>query len=149
MDFGPVCKAVQDGSSSRLAAVKEENVCPPDVVTEKSAARRFGSENRLRTPEAYKSLFASGKRTGDQHFLFIYGKNNLSYARLGLAVPKKNIRLATKRNRIKRLIRESFRSHKSLLKGLDIIVLVRRQPDTDCKSKNRNRLDRNWKIIKI
>jgi len=35
--------------------------------------------------------------------------NNFSESRLGLVVAKKHVRLATQRNRIKRLTRESFR----------------------------------------
>ena len=119
------------------------------MVPEKTAARRFASENRLTTPEDYKHLFAGGKRKGDNNFLFIYKQNNRAYARLGLAVPKKTIRLATERNRLKRLIRESFRCNKALLKGLDIVVLIKRRPDYNSKADIRNRLDSNWKKIKI
>ena len=38
---------------------------------------------------------------------------------------KKHLRRAVQRNRIKRLVRESFRRHRSELAGLDIVVLVR------------------------
>jgi ribonuclease P protein component len=49
----------------------------------------------------------------------------LDVARLGLAIAKKQLRLAVSRNRIKRLIRESFRFNQDLLSGLDIVVLTR------------------------
>ena len=44
-------------------------------------------------------------------------------ARLGLAISKKNCRAATARNRIKRIIRESFRMRQAELGGLDVIVI--------------------------
>ena len=44
-------------------------------------------------------------------------------ARLGLAISRKNCRKATDRNRIKRVIRESFRHHKRTLAGIDIVVI--------------------------
>jgi ribonuclease P protein component len=44
-------------------------------------------------------------------------------ARLGLAISKKHCRRATGRNRLKRLVRESFRRHAAELEGLDIVVL--------------------------
>ena len=44
-------------------------------------------------------------------------------ARLGLAISKKNCRLAVQRNRLKRIVRESFRSNKEMLGGLDIVVM--------------------------
>ena len=49
--------------------------------------------------------------------------NGLGYARLGLAISRKNIRRAVDRNRIKRIIRESFRQNRRLLDSLDIVIL--------------------------
>lgn len=46
--------------------------------------------------------------------------------RLGLVIAKKNVRLAVKRNRLKRLIRESFRHKQHHLPAIDAIVLARR-----------------------
>jgi ribonuclease P protein component len=41
----------------------------------------------------------------------------------GRAISKKNCRLATGRNRIKRVVRESFRQHQAALAGLDVVVM--------------------------
>ncbi|MEC8429443.1 MAG: ribonuclease P protein component, partial [Pseudomonadota bacterium] len=46
-----------------------------------------------------------------------------------LVIAKKNIRLAVQRNRIKRILRESFRLRQETLIGLDIVVLARRGLD--------------------
>ncbi len=51
--------------------------------------------------------------------------NGKDVARLGLAVPKRQINRAVMRNRIKRIIRESFRYNQTRLAGLDLVVLVR------------------------
>ncbi len=51
--------------------------------------------------------------------------SGLPRARLGLAVARRHLRRATARNRVKRLIRESFRRHQELLRGLDLVVMVR------------------------
>jgi ribonuclease P protein component len=56
-------------------------------------------------------------------FTVLFRPNRTSEPRLGLAVSKKNCRLATGRNRLKRIIRESFRQHRHELPGLDIVVL--------------------------
>ncbi len=48
-------------------------------------------------------------------------------ARLGLAVSRKVSPRAVVRNRIKRLIRESFRQSKQKLGGLDIVIVARPQ----------------------
>ena len=65
-------------------------------------------------------------RTSHQHFLFLAKYNQLPYGRLGLVIPKKQIRLSVDRNRVKRLIRETFRHQQSQLAGIDVIVLARK-----------------------
>ena len=45
-------------------------------------------------------------------------------ARLGVVVPKKGNRLAVRRNRIKRIIRDEFRMTRHRLESADIIVHV-------------------------
>ena len=47
----------------------------------------------------------------------------MDIARLGLAISKKHCRQATGRNRIKRVVRESFRQHQAELAGLDVVVI--------------------------
>jgi ribonuclease P protein component len=48
-------------------------------------------------------------------------KNN----RLGLAIAKKRVKLAVQRNRIKRIIRESFRLNQHVLPAIDMVVMVK------------------------
>jgi ribonuclease P protein component len=56
-------------------------------------------------------------------FTVLYRPNGKNGPRLGLAIGKKNCRRASGRNRLKRVIRESFRHHKATLGGLDVVVL--------------------------
>lgn len=51
-------------------------------------------------------------------------KNRMCAARLGLIIPKKGNRLAVRRNRIKRLIREQFRQYQAQLPDYDVVVQV-------------------------
>ena len=51
--------------------------------------------------------------------------NQLQHPRLGLAISRKVARTAVARNRIKRVIRESFRHWQTRLDSLDIVVLGR------------------------
>jgi ribonuclease P protein component len=46
-------------------------------------------------------------------------------ARLGLAISKKQARRAIDRNRLKRLIRETFRRSRDELPGVDLVVMAR------------------------
>ncbi len=56
-------------------------------------------------------------------FTILSQENRRKGARLGLAISRKNCRLAVQRNRLKRVVRESFRSHKETLGGLDFVVM--------------------------
>lgn len=49
--------------------------------------------------------------------------NDLARARLGIAVSKKRCKKAAARNRIRRIIRESFRHAQAGIGGLDVIVM--------------------------
>jgi ribonuclease P protein component len=55
--------------------------------------------------------------------------NSLPTPRVGLVIAKKNVGKAVQRNRIKRLIRQSFRTQKPTLNNLDLVVLARKDAD--------------------
>jgi ribonuclease P protein component len=56
-------------------------------------------------------------------FTVLFRPNDSGEPRLGLAIGKKNCRLSTARNRLKRIIRESFRQNRQVMGGVDLVVL--------------------------
>ena len=84
---------------------------------------RLQKENRLLNADAYGRVFKKATRSRDKWFTVLCRKNNLDIARLGLAISKKHCRQATGRNRIKRIVRESFRQHQAEISGLDVVVV--------------------------
>lgn len=87
----------------------------------------FTKSMRLLNSKDFQTVFDNAPlRTSHQHFLFLARINSLDSPRLGLVIAKKHIRHAVDRNRMKRLIRETFRSKQQQLKGLDVIVLARK-----------------------
>jgi ribonuclease P protein component len=56
-------------------------------------------------------------------FTVLSRPNDSTEPQLGLAIGKKNCRAAVGRNRLKRIIRESFRHNRAQLGGLDVVVL--------------------------
>jgi len=79
---------------------------------------------RIRKRRSYLQIYQRGKRSFTKHFTVIVSENDLGVSRLGMAVTKKNIGNAVKRNRIKRLIREFFRLNKDRFKASQDIVII-------------------------
>lgn len=88
-----------------------------------SSLYRFRKDNRLLDAAAFRRVFRDASRSRDKWFIVLCRENETELARLGLAISKKHCRQATARNRIKRIVRESFRQHQEQLAGLDIVVM--------------------------
>ena len=86
---------------------------------------RFAKKHRLTHALEFQAVYG-GKVRESRGPLTVYAiPNELGHSRLGLSVGRK-VGTAPKRNRIKRLIRESFRlMQHDLPGGFDIVVIVR------------------------
>ena len=84
----------------------------------------FDKTRRLLTKENYNAVFETAKKITSSDFLFLYRLNTIGHARLGLALSKKMIRKAHDRNRLKRMLRETFRLQTGL-PPVDVIVLAK------------------------
>jgi ribonuclease P protein component len=82
---------------------------------------------RLRRPSEFAALRLSSGRAGGRCFHVRYRGNELGQARLGLAISKRVSKRAVERNRIKRLLRESFRRIRHELPAVDLMVMAREQ----------------------
>ncbi|WP_370526378.1 ribonuclease P protein component [Pantoea sp. Ap-967] len=87
----------------------------------------FSREKRLLIPRHFKAVFDSptGKVPG-KNLLILARENGLDHPRLGLVIGKKSVKLAVQRNRLKRLMRDSFRLNQQMLAGLDIVIVARK-----------------------
>lgn len=101
----------------------------------------------MNRPGDFTRVFRQGKRCGGEGLTIIALQNTAGHPRLGLAIAKKHIKLASQRNRVKRLIRESFRLHQTDLAEVDIVVLSR--PDLLGReaSQIRTALERHWLTV--
>ena len=71
----------------------------------------MGLKRSISSKEGFKEIFDSPDQKHSTPNILILSKNNcLGYARVGVAIRKKDTRLAVDRNNIKRKIKGSFRS---------------------------------------
>ena len=72
-------------------------------------------------------IFSSPTTSEDRFFAVFYAPNKTPTSRIGVSVAKRNMNKATKRNRLKRLIKSSFSSSFKSESGTDVIVRVKHQ----------------------
>lgn len=108
----------------------------------------FGKSLRLLSSSDFQNVFDDAPfRASHQHFLILARFNQQTTPRLGLVVAKKHLRLAVERNRMKRLVRESFRKQQQSFQGLDVIVLSRKGVDTLSNATFTDQLNQQWQRI--
>ena len=87
-------------------------------------ALRHPRTARLLRPADFAALREHSQRLGTRHFTAQY-RLMLDGARLGMAVSRKVSKHAVVRNRIRRLIRETFRLTRAQLPSVDVLVIAR------------------------
>lgn len=108
----------------------------------------FTKSLRLLCAADFKPVFDNAPfRASHQYFLILARPNQQTIPRLGLVMAKKHMRLAVERNRMKRLIRESFRLHQQDFAGLDVVVLSRKGMDNLSNSEFNQQLTQQWQRI--
>lgn len=133
-----------------------------DPGAEMPAERPFPRAARLTRPREFKRVFQksmnsgpnSGLSSGDRYFKVLARAGSGHGMRLGMAVSRKVDRHANVRNRIKRVVRESFRLRFPRGGGagpgapaLDFVVLPRQAAATISNAELFRSLDRHWARI--
>ena len=91
-------------------------------------SHQFTRDQRLLTSADFQRVFDNPLKLADSFFTVLAKKRSEGcHCRLGLAIAKKQLKRAVDRNRIKRLIRETFRQEPSFedQAAIDIIVMTR------------------------
>lgn len=107
----------------------------------------FTKAHRLLVKNDYDDVFKHAKKIIIPEFIILFKKNNLGYSRLGLAISKKVIVKSHDRNRIKRMIRESFRLN--ALPAVDLVFLARHGVAKKTNSVLSNQLGKSWAKLNV
>jgi ribonuclease P protein component len=130
----------------------------------------FPRDARLRTPRQFQNVFSQGSRFQEKGFRLHVrlattivqakcardtpriGQSDAGLstrslavgARLGISVPKRIASLAVERNRLRRIVRESFRRVRDRLPPGDYVLLALREATGGSSSALRGALDALW-----
>jgi ribonuclease P protein component len=104
----------------------------------------FTAQQRLRQKSEFDDVHAHGVRVADAYFAVIALPNQLRQPRLGLAVSVKTAGSSVERNRIRRVIRETFRLRQRELPLADIVVNARGRARGASAAQLRESLDHLW-----
>lgn len=81
-------------------------------------------EYRVKRSQDFDNIIRKKQSFANRQFVIYYQENKLDHMRLGISVSKK-LGKAHERNKLKRYVRESFKTRKDFLKNYDIIIIVR------------------------
>ena len=121
---------------------KQDKLAIPAVIFGK-----FARQDRLLTPEDYKYVFEQAVKTADSAYTILARHNSIASPRLGVIVSKKNVAHASARNRLKRIVRESFRHNKDMLPAYDIVVICRSKAAHTLNKALFEKLQKHWKFL--
>ena len=81
-------------------------------------------EYRIKKSTDFDNIIRKKQSFANRQFVMYYRKNNSEHMKLGISVSKK-LGKAHERNRLKRYVREVFKTRKDNVKSYDVIVIVR------------------------
>lgn len=108
---------------------------------------RFTPAQHLVHKTQFDAVYQRGSKLGDSCFLVLIRPNGLGLARLGLSISARTVGNAVNRNRIKRVIRESFRQAAARLPAVDIVINSRPAARNAENSELQERLARHWQQV--
>ena len=107
---------------------------------------RFLKSQRLLKSDEFQAVRGTSLTVSNTNLLILAKKNEISNARLGLAISKRNVKLAVQRNEIKRVARESFRQQVGL-PNLDVVLMARPGVKSLTKNELRQCIDELWQQL--
>jgi len=115
------------------------------TTREPSLGTSFPRESRLTRPAEFQRVFKKPAVSSDRWFKVLARRDGGKRARLGMAVSRQVQKQAVGRNRLKRVIRESFRQHfAGQGPAVDLVVLPRPESATICNRQLSESLEKHW-----
>ena len=107
----------------------------------------FRASQRIRTTADFDNVYKNGGRAGDAFFGVAFRANGAGVVRLGMSVGVRAVGNAVARNRLRRLIRESFRLRQQELPGIDIVITARPGAKAAAPAELKKSLESHWQYL--
>lgn len=133
---------------SKDAGQKGVIVSAPSADSKTVTTRHFPKCETLRRPVEFRRVFDHGAKSADRYFVMLTATNDETKPRLGLAISKKAVGgTNVRRNRIRRVVRESFRLHQHFLPGVDVVIMARAAIKNATTDELQQSLKKHWQSI--
>jgi len=107
----------------------------------------FSRELRLLTPTHFEYVFSNAIPSVSPQLTLLARFNTSDNPRLGITLAKKRVKHAHDRNRLKRIIRESFRLERHSFPNIDIVVVGKSGLDKLSNQELFSLLSKLWKKL--
>lgn len=90
---------------------------------------KLGRTERILKSKDFKCVYKKGRWAKKEKFVMYALPNGLGHNRIGFSISSRNVKLAAKRNKLRRLFREAYRLNKKRMQqGFDMVVIVKGYP---------------------
>jgi ribonuclease P protein component len=137
----------QDSCPSSRQGPQEADPLIRDLPQPQDSRLGFPASHRILRKIDFETAYRQGRRFGDACFSLTVRRNDRGHARLGLAIGAKIIGNSVARNRLRRIIRESFRHAQYRLPDADIIVGARAAARGAPAERIRQSLESLWQKV--
>ncbi len=125
-----------------------ERQTPPYPLTWSRTGNGFPRQSRLLLPKEFENVLRKREVLINAPPLQVLAvKNSLDMPRLGLVIGKRVAPRAVDRNRVRRLVRESFRKHAAELPPLDVVVMQKQRATRDQRTLVTELLENVWRRL--
>lgn len=88
---------------------------------------KFRKREHILKSRDYRAVYKKGLSVKRGPLVLSYLPNDLPYTRIGFSISSRNVKLASRRNRARRLFREAYRRNKTAVRaGFDLVLVLKR-----------------------
>jgi len=121
---------ISDPSAPAMASDEGSSLGTSHHSIGKSGLRETlpADEHILKTKD-FREAYRNGRSIRRESFVMYCRPNGLGRRRIGFSISSRSIKLAVRRNRIRRCFKEAYRKARRRLAGdVDIVIVVKRDP---------------------